>query len=374
MARKRSWGRIKKLTPSGRYQAKYSGPDGQMYSAPQTFAARVDAEGWLTDRRREIDRELWSPPVEEDSKPVTFGEYAGDWMAHHSSLKPRTRHEYEKYLDNFILPTFKDQLVSAIKPASVRRWHSTTLVDRATYRTRVYQLLKTVLNQAVKDELIAGNPCTIDGAASVRRVHKIRPATPLELTQITEAMPTPYRLMIGLSAWCALRYGEVTELRRKDIDIDGETIRVRRGVTYIPKTGFVVGQPKSSAGLRDVTIPPHLMSAVRAHMAEHVASGANALLFPRKTNPTVHLAQGAFARDYDRAREAANRADLTFHDLRHTGATMAAQVGATTAELMERLGHSSAGAAQRYQHVAQGRGKEIARRLSELQESAIRQI
>ncbi|OZE84161.1 site-specific integrase [Rhodococcoides fascians] len=365
--KRRQWGQIKTLTPSGRYRATYQAPDGQKYAAPHTFAARIDAEAWLTDRRREIDRDRWSPPSEDDGKTVTFGEYAGEWMAHHSSLKPKTRHEYQNYLDNFILPTFKDQRVATIKPAAVRRWHSTTLVDRATYRTRVYQLLKTIFNQAVKDELIVGNPCTIDGAATVRRKHRIRPATAEELAVIREAMPDQYRLMIALSAWCALRFGEVTELRRKDIDTVDETIRVRRGVVYIPKEGFIVGTPKSEAGMRDVPIPPHLMPEVNAHLREHVAQGAQSLLFPRKTDPTVHLAQGAFARDFDKARAAANRPDLTFHDLRHTGATWAAQVGATTAELMERLGHSSPGAAQRYQHVARGRGKEVARRLSALQ-------
>ena len=54
------------------------------------------------------------------------------------------------------------------------------------------------------------------------------------------------------------------------------------------------------------------------------------------------------------ARHKAGRADLRFHDLRHTGATLAAATGATLAELMSRLGHSTPGAALRYQHAAAG--------------------
>ena len=53
-----------------------------------------------------------------------------------------------------------------------------------------------------------------------------------------------------------------------------------------------------------------------------------------------------------------------FHDLRHTGAVMAAQAGATLAELQGRLGHSTAAAAMRYQHAGAGRDAEIARKLS----------
>lgn len=55
------------------------------------------------------------------------------------------------------------------------------------------------------------------------------------------------------------------------------------------------------------------------------------------------------------ARRAAGRPDLRWHDPRHTGAVLAAQTGATLAELMGRLGHSTPGAAMRYQHAAADR-------------------
>jgi len=58
--------------------------------------------------------------------------------------------------------------------------------------------------------------------------------------------------------------------------------------------------------------------------------------------------------------------DLRFHDLRHSGAVLAAATGATLAELMGRLGHSTPAAAMRYQHAAQGRDKQIAALLSKL--------
>jgi len=66
------------------------------------------------------------------------------------------------------------------------------------------------------------------------------------------------------------------------------------------------------------------------------------------------------------ARSKAGREDLRFHDLRHTGAVLAASTGATLAELMARLGHSTPGAALRYQHAAQDRDRVIAAALSEL--------
>jgi integrase len=169
--------------------------------------------------------------------------------------------------------------------------------------------------------------------------------------------------MVLLAGWCALRFGELAELRRADIDTDAGVIRVRRGVVRLPG-GPRIKDPKSEAGKRDVNIPPHLMPAVRAHLAAHVAASPDALLFASAGGR--HLTPSSLYGMYYPAREAAGRPDLRFHDLRHTGAVLAAATGATLAELMARLGHSTVNAALRYQHAAADRDKAIAVALSEL--------
>lgn len=90
------------------------------------------------------------------------------------------------------------------------------------------------------------------------------------------------------------------------------------------------------------------------------AASPDALLFPGRDGVS-HLQPSTLHRNW---RVVAGRPDLRVHDLRHTGATMAARAGATLAELQQRLGHSSVSAALRYQHAAQGRDKEIAAALS----------
>jgi integrase len=78
------------------------------------------------------------------------------------------------------------------------------------------------------------------------------------------------------------------------------------------------------------------------------------------------LASSTLYRWFYPARDAAGRKDLRWHDLRHTGATLAALAGATLPDLMNRLGHSTVGAAMKYQHATQGRDKIIAEALSRL--------
>ena len=53
---KRSFGQISKL-PSGRYRARYTGPDTRLYNAPVTFDAKVDA-AQADDATEQLDHAL----------------------------------------------------------------------------------------------------------------------------------------------------------------------------------------------------------------------------------------------------------------------------------------------------------------------------
>lgn len=366
---RRKFGRIRQFN-SGRWQASYTGPDGNVYIAPETFDDKIDAEAWLTDRRREIDRELWSPSSGQEQRPgATFGEYANGWMKQRG-IKDRTRQHYQKLLHNHILETFEDANLRDITPAAVRHWYATTAVGTPTMRAHAYSLLRAIMQTALSDDLIDANPCRIAGASSSRRVHKIRPATLDEIQTITEAMPKPYQAFVLMAAWLAMRYGELTELRRKDVDLDDEVVRVRRAVIRAGD-GFKVTTPKSEAGIRDISIPPHLLPVIERHLAAHVAKAQGALLFPSVGDPDRHLSPSAMHRIFGKAKTKAGREDLRVHDLRHSGAVLAASTGATLAELMVRLGHSTPQAALRYQHAARGRDREIAALLSKLAQNGM---
>ncbi|WP_157012088.1 site-specific integrase, partial [Mycobacterium celatum] len=161
----------------------------------------------------------------------------------------------------------------------VRDWHGRTLVDRPTLRSHAYSLLRTILGSAVHDELIEANPCRIIGAGRASRVHKIQPATVEELTALTAAMPGRLQLLVTLAGWCALRFGELVELRRHDLDLDAGVIRVRRAAVRVGGA-YSITTPKSDAGVRDVAIPPHIVPLIEAHLSKHAARGRDGLLFP----------------------------------------------------------------------------------------------
>ncbi len=359
---KARFGNIRPL-PSGRYQARYVGPDGLTHKGHATFDTRQDAEAWLATVRADIVRDQWTPSGSSRTRrALTFGAYAERWLEGRR-IQARTRAHYRSLLDRQLLPTFAQVPLRHITPDLVRDWYAVTAIDTPTLRSHAYGLLRTILGQAVRDEVIRSNPCHIRGAGNTKRVHKIKPATLAELEAIVTAMPARYRAMVLLASWCGLRFGELAELRRTDVDTKIGVIRVRRGVVRAAGETLVKA-PKSDAGIRDVAIPPHLLPAVRDHLLRHAAAGRDGLLFPAKGGG--HLAPSSLYRVYYRARAEAGRPDLRFHDLRHTGAVLAAQTGATLAELMGRLGHATPAAALRYQHAAEDRDMELARRLSAL--------
>jgi integrase len=361
---KRSFGEVSKL-PSGRYRARYRELNGHRVSAPNTFPTKGEADRWLTLRRAELLKADWTATV---TGTRTFGDYATGWLTDRQ-LKPRTRAHYRQLLDQWILPTFTGKPIRSISPAMVRAWYTHLSPDTPTLRAHAYGLLRAILQTAVYDGEISANPAHIRGAGTTNRAVAITPATLDQLNALVEAMPSKRRAMILLAAWCGLRFGEITELRRKDIDLDVEqhrgTVRVHRAVTRVDGH-YVITTPKSNAGRRDVALPPHLIPALETHLDQHTAPGADALLFPAAGDPTRHLAPASLYKTYYRARAQAGRPDLRWHDLRHTGAVLAAHTGATLAELMNRLGHSTPAAALRYQHAINDRDTQIAHALSEI--------
>lgn len=370
---RRGFGMVRRL-PSKRYQASYSGPDLNRHVAPVTFTTKGDAESWLAEERKVVESDKWRPPAARKADAAraghaeTLAQYAKRWLTQRrvngEPLRANTVIDYERALRLYINPYLGERLVPDITRSDVRTWYNQQLSgaqDRP--RAKAYAVLRTIMNSAVEEELIDVNPVSIRGAGVTRRKHGIEPATLEELAIIVAAMPERLRLMVQLATWCALRYGELAELRRRDVDHLNGVIKVRRAVTFTPKV-TTIGPPKTKAGIRDVAIPPHLHDAVRAHLKDHTKAGRDSLLFPSQSGG--HLHESVVYRRWNAARQAAGRPELRFHDLRHTGATLAAQAGATTAELQARLGHATSDAAMIYQHAAKGRDRILAEGLSAL--------
>lgn len=391
-----AWGSVKEIRVQGkrradgsatrgkpRFQASYlrkapTDPvSGKRVYAKGSFDNRQDAQGWLDQESARTSRGTIDPDrLKPAFVPMTFRQFADAYVntrrhpRNGAQIKPSTIAGYQRLIDTRMKP-FHGLDLADVTPDLVRSWYSDeTATGRLTQAARAYGLLRAILGQAVEDGRLARNPASIRGASKARTGKNVNPPTDAELAIITATIDHRFALMIEVAAWGALRYGELTELRHADVEFSAlrddalAVVHVTRAVTQPTSGGFVVGTPKSNAGVRSVALPSMLTPSLRRHLAT-LPLGEDALLWPSTKNPSEHLSNGAFYGFWIAAREAAGRADMPFHALRHYGLTRYAQAGATTKDLMSRAGHSDVTTAMRYQHAAAERDAELAARMSE---------
>jgi integrase len=249
------------------------------------------------------------------------------------------------------------------RPASSATGYGTAMRGTGgnTSIAQSYRFLRSVMNAAVREGAILRNPCTIPGAGADRA--KERPtATPAQIAALVDAITPRYRAAVLIAAWGGLRRGEIVGLHREDVDLAAGTVRVRRSRAELLESKVAYDKdPKSEAGKRTVALPPHILPVLAVHLDRW--AGDERVFVGRTGEP---MRGDAIRQAFTRARAKVGMDDFRFHDLRHTGQTLAAATGATLADLKKRLGHSSDVAAIRYLHSTHGRDQMIAEALSAL--------
>ncbi|MEH0938428.1 tyrosine-type recombinase/integrase [Micromonospora psammae] len=213
-------------------------------------------------------------------------------------------------------------------------------------------------------ELLRKNPCRIPGADQEKSAE--RPVLALaQVLNLAELVDERYRALILVTTFACLRWGEVSALQRQDIDADAGVIRVRQTFTEVRGVGLILGPPKSRAGLRAVSVPVAIRPTLREHLAAFVDDNPEALVFTTPSGRPIWRGNLNKVIGWSAAIGKLGVPGLHFHDLRHTGNTIAARTGASTRELMARMGHDSSQAAMIYQHATSEADRAIAQAVSD---------
>jgi integrase len=350
---KRRFGRVRQL-PSGRWQARYPGPDGIDRPAPETFGSKTDAAVWLTVKEAEIRQGEWINP---DAGAILVADYGEIWIEERPRLRPKTMLIYRSLLKLHISPYFANVTIAEVTLARVRGWRKKLLDSGVSEITaaKAYRLLRAIFYTALDDGLVKRNPCRIKGAGN-----EDSPERPvLTVTQVyalADAVGLRFRALILLAAFTSLRWAELTALRPSDIDLDARTVKVTRQLHY-HQAGHSFGPPKSRAGVRDVDFPDLIVPDLREHLAWLPSS--TALVFTTSTG--TPLAHSNFRRRvWLPALSVVGLEGVHMHDLRHTGNQLVANAGANPKELMARMGHDSERAAMIYLHSSRERQRALA--------------
>ena len=279
--KKRLFGTISRLS-SGKYRARYTGPDGKKYSGPHPFFTKDDAGAWLRQEQKLIEFDEWQPPhlryrtKEDDAR--TVGDWLRQWLdLQEKRLKPSTMVNYRTTLDRRILTiTGKAGRLRTIPLVRLTRrdvidwWDALTIqFGYQPYNRAAYVRLRTAIQAAVDRDLIPTNP--VDVKEARHKPKPVRKELPEAATmqKIVDNLNPTHKIIGILTFFHGMRIGEVLGLRRKDITITGDTILIHiRGNAYRTSDGMKYQDtPKTSASHRTIPVFKKFHQDIIEHLA-----------------------------------------------------------------------------------------------------------
>jgi integrase len=318
----------------------------------KTFPNVTAARQW----RQDAASELRAGTLSADRGP-TLNEAADDWLdAARAGIvrtrsgepyKPAAVRSYEKALRLRLLPTFGDRRLRELTLPELQRFVDRLAADglaAATITTTVTPL-RAIVRRARQLGEVQTNPTAGLSVPSVnRRQAHFATAAQVE-AMLGKLAAAEDRAMWAVALYAGLRRGEMTALRREDVDLATGVIRVERG--WDPQEGEVA--PKSRQGRRKVPIP----AVLRDRLAEYLIDGPESgRIFP-------NLRYG-----YARGREAAEAAGVeapTLHACRHGFASLMIAAGVNVKALSTFMGHAAIGITlDQYGHLLPGAEDEAA--------------
>lgn len=348
-----------------RWRVRYVDDDGR--ETTKRFRRRVDAQNWLDETVADLVTGTYVAPARKRS---TIDDLAEGWISTKAELKPKTLEGYRGILDTLVLPKWGQIQVGDITHERVQSWISemrssgvrNTEKGLSASRTiQAYQVLRQVLQYAVKRRHIAVNPAL--DVELPRKVQIERKYLSHRQVEDLAAEMGEWRVLTLVLAYTGLRWGEAVALRSHNVDLDRGRLSVTESVTRVGRE-LVVGPPKSHAH-RSVPVPGFLVDELREHL-EGVDGGE--LVFPAPIGG--YLTAWTYRTLFDAARPIP---ELTPHDLRHTAASLAISAGANVKAVQRMLGHATATLTlDRYGHLFDDDLDHLAANLAEARAYSLR--
>ena len=304
-----------------RYRVRYRRPDGRQTDR-RGFERKRDAAAWANQLEVDKRKGAYVAPA---AGRMKLGGYAQEWLDSKAKLKPSTRARYQLVLDTAIAK-HADVALGDISRQLVREWVADLSQDLAPASVhKTVGVLRQVLAMAVTDNRLSTNP--VDGVElpPVSTVEQ-RFLTLEQLHALADAAGA-HRPLVYVLGTCGLRFGEVAELRWRDVDLENLRLRVARSVTLVDGV-FVVGSPKSGKA-RTVSLPGFVADLLHPGDPDALVFPDSAGGYMRGSNvrrrwwsQAVSAAQLFPRITTDAAGKQTVVHDFKLHELRHTAAQL----------------------------------------------------
>jgi len=317
-----------------RWRVRYRDPAGR--ERAKSFARKQDAERFLRHAEADKLRGQWVDPRQ---GRTTVRELAERWYATTVTLKAKTREDYRSLLHNHVLPAFGERAVASLDTLAVRGWLA-GLVSGGLSPSRAkhaYYVLYAVLEAAIQAGALVRNPAAGVRAprSHSREMHFLSAA---EVERLAEAIVPPYGVLVRFAAYTGLRAGEIAALRVKPLDLLRGTVRVVEAASEV--SGRLITGPTKTHAERTVRLPRFLRDELAAYLASPPRDRDAFVFTAPKGGPLRH--HNFYKRQFCPALVRAGLpAQIRFHDLRHTCASLLIAQGAHPKAIQAHLGHSS---------------------------------
>jgi integrase len=300
----------------------------------------------------------------EDSPPAgvhPLAAYGLAYIRRLTSAGPDTQSTYVQQLDSLVgwLREIKhvEPTVQNLTTNDDRDWIVARRRGGASPKTiaNYHGLLYAIMREAVREGLRPNNPC--DGVKLPARDDDIDDdedkvfLTEEEFTQLHSCVGPDVRDFVLVDAGTGLRWGEITALMVKDLDLDSAvpTLTVRRAWKRNGRGQFAVeaygktylGKPKTKLSRRRITLSPTVVGALRRSIA---GKSPDDFVFTAPGGGALNR-HNFYNRRWQPALRAARKLGLTksprFHDLRHSHAAWLISAGVPLPVVQRRLGHQS---------------------------------
>lgn len=359
-ATRRNFGSIRER--NGKFEASYK-MLGKTYYGPHQFVDRTSANRWLNGEHTLILDGTWTKPgtLSPLNTTWTFGSFANHYIENKLTskalpLREGTKKNYYRYLERGLRSLYAVPLQDVSK-VIVTDWYKQQIAaGKVSTTSKEYKFIHAVMAFAIDNGYYTeANPCQIKGAMSAATGVPTRALTMDDVVALSANINPRYKNMILIMANAALRFGEATALKRKDIEFvptKSGSIRVRlhvrRAVIQLSTKKFLEGPTKSDHGVRVIPLNSQLIDAITTQLASLVDLSEDALLFPSANG--TYLRNDVFNTAIKRAQKkmGVDGTGVSAHSLRRSGATALANVGGNVTEVKDFLGDSSEMAALRY--------------------------
>lgn len=311
-------------------------------------------DGTQTDKRgfvRKKDAELWAAEhvtvamvkgayVDPQAGKVTVGSLWSAWLAKKQvTSKPSYIESLERAWRVHVEPKWGARSLGSITRGEVQEWAtSMAQAKSATVVIRNVGILSSICADAVADMLIVRNPCEgLSLPRKRRKPHAYLSAS--ELFALADASGGR-RTMVLVMGLCGLRWGEMAGLHVEDVDFARMRLDVRRSATEVG--GVVRVDVPKNGEWRQVAFPDLLLVPLREACG---GRDGGDVLFPAADGGYVRRMHGPNDDSswfFWAKRRAGIGKPLTFHDLRHTAASLMVSAGANVKAVQRQLGHKSA--------------------------------